>query len=191
MRKLLAIGAFVLGMCGYLGSPFWAAWSLREAVRRGDVAAIERKVAWTSVRESLKGSLAEQAGPSLTDGEIARGPSLWQRLKARLGRALTSQAVETYVTPEGLPRILEYSELWKRHAAGAPPEDFRPWPQRLADFLNRLKRAEFQTLTRVELELSDRDRPDRSYVGILELVGLEWKLTGLRVIPTGGTLRLR
>ena len=52
---------------------------------------------------------------------------------------------------------------------------------RLVAFYARIRRAVFHSLTRFEIEVADRHRPDRSYTGMLELKGLEWKLTGLTV----------
>jgi hypothetical protein len=46
-------------------------------------------------------------------------------------------------------------------------------------FYSRIRRAVFHSLTRFEIEVIDRQRADRSYTGMLELRGLEWKLTSL------------
>ncbi|MCL4768429.1 MAG: DUF2939 domain-containing protein [Hyphomicrobiaceae bacterium] len=187
MRRVVAVALVSAGACFYIASPFWAAWSLRDAVRRGDVAVIEHKVQWPTVRESLKRSLAAHAElmPQVeTVGSEIR-PSVWQRVKAVFGATVLDRFVETYVTPEGLPKLFRYRTLLQQHATGqTAPEDAGnvPWPQRFAAFYQRLKRAELQSLTRVELEVADRLDPDRRYVSVLELVGLTWKLTSLRVV---------
>jgi hypothetical protein len=46
-------------------------------------------------------------------------------------------------------------------------------------------RAVFTSPGRLELEVEDKYRPARRYIGILELKGLEWKLTGLSVSGVG------
>jgi hypothetical protein len=99
--------------------------------------------------------------------------------------AATNRFVERYMTPEGLPRLFNYRESLRNTALSAPPTTH--WKDRLVDFYSRLRRAEFQTPTRVEIEIADRTDTDRSYVSVLELIGLEWKLTGLRIISSGAT----
>ena len=50
---LLVVGA-------YTASPMVAAYQLHESIRAGDVATVEKKVDWVSVRESLRGSLKDR-----------------------------------------------------------------------------------------------------------------------------------
>lgn len=187
MRRLGAVALLSAGACIYVASPFWAAWSLRDAVRRGDVSAIEHKVQWPTVRESLKRSLAVHAElkPQAESIGTEIRPSMWQRVKAAFGATVLDRFVETYVTPDGLPKLFRYRMLLRQHATGeTAPEDAAdaPWQQRFAAFYQRLKRAELQSLTRVELEVADRLDPDRRYISVLELVGLSWKLTSLQVV---------
>ena len=47
-----------------------------------------------------------------------------------------------------------------------------------------MRRAVFHSPTRFVLEVEDKHRPGRRYVGTFALTGWEWKLTGLTV--TGG-----
>ena len=192
MRKWHVAGLIAVCAVWYVAAPFWAAWSLREAVRRGDTGAIEHRVAWQSVRTSLKASLAENAQLLSQAQEIGTAirPTMWQRVKSVFGATMLDRFIETYVTPEGLPQLFRYHQLARRHLPGAPSIDAlaeRPWTQRIADFYSRLKRAEFQSLTRVELEMADRNVPERHVVSVMELVGLHWKLTGLRIVAPGET----
>ena len=62
--------------------------------------------------------------------------------------------------------------------------------ERIKRFWARITRAEFQTLTRVEIEVEDAKVADRRYVSVMELDGLGWKLTGLRVIAVDPAQRL-
>ncbi len=182
---LLSAPLATLLSCLYVASPFISVWMLREAIRQGDTVTLERKVHWPSVRESVKASLAEP--PRRDSAGVEIKPSLWRRATGAVKSAALDRFVDRYVTPEGLPRLFGYRESARTAAAmatasAAPAPASAPWQQRLADLYARVKRAEFQTPTRVEIEIADRSVADRRYVSVLELVGLEWKLTGLRII---------
>ena len=73
----------VLAGAAYIASPFWAAWSLREAIRTSDTAVLERKIEWDSVRATLKESLVKHAKlvPEIAADNEAVRPGLWQRVK--------------------------------------------------------------------------------------------------------------
>ena len=182
--------ASLLG-AAYIASPLVSAWTLREAVKNGDTAAIEARVAWPSVRQSLKASLASQR--NLLPLAIAAGaevkPSLWQRLKGAFGATMLDRFIESYVTPEGLPKLFDYRRIWQQNVTGSDVEPVGRF-ERIKQFWARIKRAEFLSLTRFELEVADRNVPDRRYVSVLELDGLGWKLTGLSVITVDPTKRL-
>ena len=186
MRRLVLSSALLaMALCAYIASPFWSAWTLREAVKRGDVATLEQKVHWESVRNSVRSSLNEQADAA-PEGDAR--PSLWQRAKSAVKAAAVDRFVDRYVTPQGLPQLLTYRQTFQRGslAKSAPsPAEEESWSERLSDFYRRLKRAEFQSPTRVEIEVADRTVSGRHYVSVLELIGLEWKLTSLRIITVG------
>lgn len=187
MRKVFAGAAIVLCAAMYVVSPIWAAWSLREAVRRGDVTTIEYRVEWDSVRQSLKSSLAQHA-QLLPQAEAAGAeirPTLWQRVKSAFGATMLDRFVESYVTPEGLPRLFGYQQMLRDASLTTTPAedmDKLPWTDRFAAFYERVKRAEFQSLTRVEFEITDRHTPERRYIAAMELVSLRWKLTSLQIV---------
>lgn len=186
MVRIIATVLFVLvAAAGYAASPFLAAWNLREAIKAGDTAAIDRKVIWTSVRASLRASIASSAQllPEATEaGERVR-PSMWQRVKAAFGQSMLDRFIEHYVTPEGLPKLFRYRKTWngtiKRQR---DDEDEGAFHERAKAFYSRMVRADFQSLTRVEIEMIDRDQPQRRYVSVMELHGTEWKLAELRIV---------
>lgn len=168
----------------YVASPFVSAWSLREAVLRSDAAAIEPRVEWASVRQTLKSSLAREANllPVATEAGAAVRPTMWQRVKSAFGSSMLDRFIETYVTPEGLPKLMDYRRTWKETTSLAPIE---PEPasrlERMKRFWDRIKRAEFVTPTKVVIEIADKNEPDRRYVSVMEMQGLGWRLTGLEV----------
>ena len=188
-RRVLIIGMLGLlaASAAYVAMPFWTAWSIREAIKSGDSAYLTRKIDFAGVRETLRPSLAQVAFdmPDPTSPEPAPKPGLWKRVKAYWGQGAINRFVDSYVTPEGLPQMFQWRKTYREVAgtadANAPPPSFRV---RFTNFWSRLKRAEFKSLTAMEFEMRDQYDATRSHVGLLELVGLEWKLTELRVRQT-------
>jgi len=184
-RRLSCLAALLLIAGAYIASPFISLWTLREAIRRADTTAIESRVEWPTVRESLKSSLSRHPSllPMLTAAGSDVTPSLWQRVKGAFGATMLDRFVESYVTPEGLPKLFDYRRLWRERVAGvaAEPADATAFDC-LRRFWNRIKRAEFQSLTRVEFEMEDRNITERRYVSVMQLRGLGWRLTELRVV---------
>ncbi len=194
-RIIAAISVLFLGCATFVASPFWAAWSLREAIKAGDTATIERKVVWDGVRTSLRASIASntQFLPEATQaGENVR-PSMWQRVKAAFGQSMLDRFIESYVTPEGLPKLFRYRKTWNGTVKGeTDDEDKGDFFERAKVFYSRMSRAEFTSLTRIEIEMTDKFAPDRRYVSVMELHGTEWKLAELRIIggmPKPGAMR--
>jgi hypothetical protein len=104
--------------------------------------------------------------------------------------------IDRYVTPENLPVLLGYRRIYRgtlRPALGLvePPTVLAgTWLggtglDRFASFWTRVRRAVLYSPTRFVLEVEDKYRPGRRYVGTLELKGLDWKLTGLSVTGVG------
>ena len=186
MRVLLRISllAFLLAVA-YVASPFVAAWNLREAVKAGNVEFVQAKVQWDTVRASLKTSLAKHpdlfAEASMA-GENVK-PTLWQRIKSSFGVTMMDRFIESYVTPEGLPKLFQYRQAWRDNISGDTAElAATPRLERMKQFYDRINRAEFQSVSKVEIEMQDRKKPERRYVSTMELIGFDWKLTALRVI---------
>jgi hypothetical protein len=188
LKILLRVLILVVPAALYIASPFWAAWRLREAVRAGDVATIEQKVEWESVRASLKSSLARHAQllPEATAAGEQVSPTLWQRIKSAFGATMLDRFIDNYVTPGALPRLYQFRKTWNEQISGDANEAQLSSRERFKRFYARVVRAEFQTLTRVEIEIADKHAPDRHYVSNLELIGLEWKLTRLSVVSANG-----
>lgn len=186
MKKLLiAALALLLPALAYVASPFVTAWSIREAMRTGDAAYLEAKIEWPTVRETLRASLTEYAiGPTAvaTSGAEPAKPGLWARIKNSLSRSAIDSMIRSYVTPEGLPQLFGARQFYRENISGdAAAVAALPWHERLKGFWSRIKRAEFHSPTEFEIEMADRNDPTRHYIGLLQLRGLEWKLTELRL----------
>ena len=59
-RQLIALMVACIFAAGiYSGSAFYAGWQIREAMRTGDTAVLQRRVDWPSVRQTLKQTATE------------------------------------------------------------------------------------------------------------------------------------
>jgi hypothetical protein len=181
----------------YAAWPVYVALEIREAIIAGDTATLNRKVDWPSLRTSLKASLSPETVARLAADPDAPQPSLWQRIKAAVAPAMAETVIDRYVTPENLPLLLGYQRVYRgtvRPALGLQePRTVLAgsWlggtaVDRFVSFWARVRSAIFYSPTRFVLEVEDKYRPERRYVGTLELKGWTWMLTGLKV--TGGGL---
>jgi Protein of unknown function (DUF2939) len=185
LRPLFRMSLLALLLAlGYVASPFVAAWNLREAVKAGNIEAVQGRVQWDSVRASLKTSLAkhpELFAEATTAGENVQ-PTWWQRVKSTFGVTMIDRFIESYVTPEGLPKLFQYRQAWRDNISGDTAQLAEtPRLERMKQFYDRIKRAEFQSFSKVEIEMQDRKKPERRYVSTMELIDYGWKLTALRV----------
>ena len=193
-KTLLA--AVVLAVL-YAAWPVYVALEIREAIIAGDTATLTRKIEWDSLRVSLKTSLSPETIVRLAADPDAPKPSLWQRIKAVVAPAMAETVIDRYVTPENLPLLLGYRRIYRGTVQPAlglkEPQTVLAgsWLggtsiDRFASFWSRVKSAVFYSPTRFVLEVEDKYRPERRYIGTLELKNWTWVLTGLQV--TGGGL---
>ena len=193
-KALLA--AVVLAVL-YAAWPVYVALEIREAIITGDTATLNRKIEWDSLRASLRTSLSPETIARLAADPDAPKPSLWQRIKAVVAPAMAETVIDRYVTPENLPLLLGYRRIYRGTVQPAlglqEPKTVLAgsWLggtaiDRFASFWSRVKSAIFYSPTRFVLEVEDKYRPERRYIGTLELKSWTWVLTGLQV--TGGGL---
>ncbi len=194
MRKLLLMTAITLvAAVAYATAPFLTAWNIREAIKDGDAAYLADKIEWNRVKETLKVSLAAAAldlpaSEFAAGGAEAREPappakkSLWQRFKTYLGKNAVDRMVENYANAEGLPKLFAYRQTY-RGAVGhvEEPKTLANLPGRVQRAWSRVRRAVFTSPTRFEMEMADKHDPSRSFAGVLELTGFQWKLVSLHV----------
>ena len=190
-RLLFKASLVIFAAAIYAGSPYVAAWNLREAVRAGDTAYLSAKIEWDSVRATLAPSLNRMAfdvpAPPAPDEASVTGakPGLWKRFKAYAGQGAVNRLVGHYVTPEGLPKLFAYRKTWVQKVKGEmePPKTLANLPERMRKAWARVQHADFLTLTRFAILMQDKHDPGRHFAGVLELRGTEWKLVELRVFP--------
>ncbi len=168
----------------YVAAPFWAAWTIREAVKTGDVETLRNKVVWHSVRDSLRRSIVRHAQllPALIEEGRRIRPTLWQRVKSMFGASMLDRFMDRYIAADGLPQLYRLRNAYQTRIQGLPDERLLPTQDRIVALLRRVKRAEFLSMAEVEIEIEDRYNPERRVIGTMKIVGLDWKLTDLVVI---------
>jgi hypothetical protein len=186
MRLVASMIAVTTAISLYIASPLLAAWTLREDIRRGDTAAVERRVDWPRVRASLKTALKSETQTAAMLEAEAKGrskPSLWQRVKLGIGAGMIDRYVDTTFTPTGV--VTAYAAKMKADALmGRSDEATKPFGTRVLAFLRRIERIEHPTLGRFVISVRDRTVAGRLYVGDLQLQNFEWRLVDLAILQT-------
>ncbi|HVZ04253.1 DUF2939 domain-containing protein [Hyphomicrobium sp.] len=181
-RFCVAIIFAVVAASAYAASPFVTAWRIREAVRSGNSEYLATAIEWPSVRETLKPSIAHIA-LDLPEQEQTppKAPTLWQRFKVYWGKSAVDQLVDSYVTPEGLPKLFTMRKAYRNYVETDDGTNALPILERISRGWARVKRAKFTALTTFEIDMADKHDASRIYLGKLELTRTGWKLTGLRL----------
>lgn len=201
-RLLIIVVGMVALFAAYLAMPLWAAHQIRTAAREGDVALLERKVDWPSVRDSLKDSLRDMAQGEATSGSRR---TMWQRIKSAAAPTITDRLVDRYATPDGVIQLARSKDAIATLArsVGIKPRKVEPEIRVLAAdagtappvptpaflrLVSRLKRVTVHSPLQIEFEVADRNEPRRSFLSTMRLVGLEWKLVEVRIVGPGMNL---
>ena len=187
--KLIVISGVLLtaGVSAYVAAPFWTAWTIREAIKINDAPYLETKIEWLTVRATLKESLIAMAGSGRNGTILSPEPaSIWQQVKSYLSKGAVERFVDATVTPTGMAGLFSMRKTYRPAASAEQKERLSNW-QRMAAVWSRVSRAEFKGLRRFEMDMSDHLAPGRTISCVLELRGLVWKMTELRVFPTGGS----
>lgn len=88
----------------YFGSPYWTAYQMQQAAEAGDSAALAEHVDFARVRENLK---PQVQGRVATEIDAAAGDDeMLATLGGLAGGALADRAVDAYVTPDGLAKLM-------------------------------------------------------------------------------------
>lgn len=183
MKALLVKASLLMLLAtAYIASPFVTVWSIREAVRNGDSTYLEHRIDWPSVRASLAPTISRIA-LNLPEAQASsqQGSGLWQRFKAYWGEGAVNRAIDSYITPEGLPQLFAVRKAYRDYIAGQPDDSKIAVSERIKRAWARVKRAEFTSLTTFEIDMIDKHDPDRMYLGKLAIDGFGWKLKELRV----------
>lgn len=187
----LRFALWILPFAAYAASPFATAWTLKEAIKSGNVPVIDALVEWDSVRATLRQSMTNIAldrpmdfaasyEPSIAGTER---PGLWQRVKGYFGAAAVDRLIERYANAQGLPALFTYGQAYKRYVKRIeePPKTLANLPERMAEFWSRLRHAEFVSPAAFEIEMEDKTDPSRRFTGLFQFRDLRWRLTELYV----------
>lgn len=181
-----AIHIYVLTLCAiaYIAAPFATAWSIREAVRTGDSAYLERAIDWPTVRVTLAPSIKQLAldlPPGEAETVATENLTVWQRVKAYFGGGAINTAIDNYVTPEGFTQLFKMRKAYRDYVSGVPDESTMPVLERMQRAWARVKRAEFTSFTTFEVDTTDKLDETRLYLAKFEVRGFGWVLKELRV----------
>ena len=191
MRKalFLILGLFLIF---YIAWPAWSGYRIYNALEKNDIATLERKIDFPSVRESLKPAIRIDVDRRLdrTPAEVA-GQQRDRRLRQQIGPRLVEAALNKIVTAQGIAslytwrgdisRILkdvkEIREI-ETPAGGANIAGTSAKPSALG--LSNIKRFAFTSPTSFEIGIAkdaSGSGPDlTAQVGFRDM---DWKLIGL------------
>ncbi len=195
--KLLTVLLLIIAAFGYVAAPFYTAWSIRDAAKTGKAHVLASSIHWPTVKVTLKESLARlaiadtklanSAGVPVTatkrgDGLLAR---TWKRIKTSFSRGVVNRMVDRYATPQGFATVFDYGRTYRKTIRGTKdPEEGLPLFEKIQAIWRRVRRAEFISWTKFEMDMVDKYEPGRMYCGVLELRSFKWMLTEIRVRQT-------
>jgi hypothetical protein len=177
MRKLVngLIGLLVLAFLGWVvATPWLAAQDLAEAAERGDARALERRVDFPKLRDSLK----EELNARMADEVRARsGSDRLAGLGALFGPALISGAVDALVTPQAVSAMVQTGEAPKAPGRG----DSEAEVEAKADTIERT--LGYRDLNTFAIGFRDTANPDdRSVTLLMKRRGFfDWKLEAVEL----------
>jgi hypothetical protein len=91
----------LLAVMAWIAWPYYAAYDLAVGLRDGDLATLETRVAWDSVRQSLRGDLSAVLISSVKAQDVSSsGEALGSALGIMLGPVLIDRIVDSYITPQ-------------------------------------------------------------------------------------------
>jgi hypothetical protein len=165
----ITAAAFAVLVGSYVAWPYWSAVQLRKSLEVGDAVAVSRRVDWPSLRDSMRGLLSAEMTRTMNTEDLKENP--FGGLAMALGVSLVDRMVDAMVTPQGLVSLLGSKNM---KGADSPPQ------QR---FLGEaVKSAGLVGLTRFEFEIGPPDSSESYFLGVMELRGVEWKLTQIMAL---------
>jgi hypothetical protein len=101
-------------------------------------------------------------------------------------RACGNVSKPSSVAPEGLPRLFAARKAYRTYISDYVDDRGMPILTRMRNALARVKRAEFISLTHVEVDMVDKVEPSRMIHATLGLTQTGWILKGLRLSHIDG-----
>lgn len=175
-RKPLLILAAVFGLflVAYFASPLLAVQGLISAAKAGDEAALERKVDFPALRQSMKDEMNARLVAEMRK-DLGDKDSALSGLGLLLAPSLISGAVDALVTPQAVAVMV--TEAREPRAADAVGRA-EPRPQNADD---KVKRSySYRSLDTFAVTLTQGDKPDERLSLLLKRNNLFfWKLAGV------------
>lgn len=182
-KKLMIFGAVAAALvllAAYLASPLLAANALKSAAQSSDADKLQRLVDFPAVRESLKGQLNAMVLQSIeSDPDLKDNP--FAGFAAVMAPALVNQAIEGYVTAEGLSAMMAANKPVAGAAPSNAPARVSPSKPPAASpepvFEHRYKDLDTYLITSVSAE-----NPKARFSFVLHRQGLfGWRLTRIEL----------
>ena len=182
-RSLITAAAVAVGLflIAYFASPLLAVRGLVSAAKAGDEAALEQRVDFPALRQSMKNEmnarLVAEMRKDLGDHDKALGG-----LGMLLAPSFISSAVDTLITPKAVAAMV--TEAREPRAADAVGQA-RP---KTDDADDKIKRSySYRGLNTFAVTLHEQDRPERRLSLLMERRNLFfWKLAGVELPEPNG-----
>jgi hypothetical protein len=117
----IVIGTVILVALGWIAWPYYALYDFANGMQQGDQLALERRVAWDSVRQGLRDDLNGIFLQSLSVNDIATSP-LSTGLATLLGPTIINNVIDGYVTPRSMASLIRTGK--PSFPIAAQPENF-------------------------------------------------------------------
>ncbi|MXO73727.1 DUF2939 domain-containing protein [Altererythrobacter aerius] len=180
-NKLLAAVAVVAivlaGVAWYFASPAYAMSQLKSAAESGDAAALEDRIDFPKVRESLKTQLRAAMATELARPEMKDNP--FGALGAMLAMGMVYGMVEGFVTPEGMSAMIAEGRMQRPGQSPAPAPADGAADRQPVDWT--VDRDGFDRFTATPVTPDGGPAPSL----VFERDGLGWKLSGLELPAEG------
>jgi Protein of unknown function (DUF2939) len=192
MITKLAAGVMVVALL-VLSWPLWSAWQLHRAMKTRDIASLETRVDWPTLRANMKPRITQAIEDNAADSGSISGA-----LKRAISGVVADKGVDLLVTPQTLGRILAGREFVANKLKKDPKEVPPPAPKRTAPATpddediegedpedpmppRRLRWAFFESYDRFRIEAIHPRLKNGRMVAILGQQGLGWKLIDVSV----------
>jgi len=169
----VAAAAAIVGAMVFVLSPWWSIASLTQALQAGDRQRVALYVDFPRVKESLSAQL-KAAMTDAIEKEGKDDPS--STLGAMLGTVIIDRAVDAYVTPDGLVRLMKKSLVEPEAASEKKKTSHFDAARRAWDRVD----LEWLSPREIRFRVHDEGSP-QSFTALLERDGLRWRIVDLEI----------
>jgi hypothetical protein len=122
---------------GWIAWPYYAVFSLADAVQTGDISTLERRVDWTGVRQALRGDLNARLLKNFGGKKVDASDAMATGFAAMLGPAVINNLIDGYVTPQAIA-------AFSRKAASPAPTDNGASSNNLDKAISQVRRTHWE-----------------------------------------------